>query len=88
MDLAIGNIAGSLKPTGVAIIGSPSLESQRYASKGSLEGHVNCKTGPDLKTLMEKYFENVFLFSMNDEVVHTGFYPMAHYLFAVCAGRK
>jgi hypothetical protein len=30
----------------------------------------------------------VFLFSMNDEVVHTGFYPMAHYLFAVCADRK
>jgi len=23
---------------------------------------------------------------MNDEVVHTGFYPMAHYLFAICAG--
>ena len=25
---------------------------------------------------------------MNDEVVHTGFYPMAHYLFALCAGKK
>lgn len=25
---------------------------------------------------------------MNDEVVHTGFYPMAHYLIALGAGRK
>jgi hypothetical protein len=25
---------------------------------------------------------------MNDEVVHTGFAPMAHYLFAVCTGRR
>jgi len=25
---------------------------------------------------------------MNDEVVHTGFYPMAHYLLAVCAGPR
>jgi hypothetical protein len=24
------------------------------------------------------------MFSMNDEVVHTGFSPMAHYLFALC----
>jgi hypothetical protein len=37
---------------------------------------------------MEDYFHNVFVFSMNDEVVHTGYYPMAHYLFAVCAGKK
>jgi hypothetical protein len=25
---------------------------------------------------------------MNDEVVHTGFSPMAHYLFAVGAGKR
>lgn len=29
-----------------------------------------------------------FLFSMNDEVVHTGYYPMAHYLIAVGIGPK
>lgn len=33
-------------------------------------------------------FRDVFLFSMNDEVVHTGFTPMAHYLFAIGSGRK
>ena len=84
----VGNIARSLVKTGVAIIGSPSLQSQAYASKGSKEGHVNCKDGKEYKKVMEQHFENVFLFSMNDEVVHTGFHPLAHYLFAICAGRR
>jgi hypothetical protein len=33
---------------------------------------------------LERYFGNVFLMSMNDEMVHTGFNKMAHYLMAVC----
>jgi hypothetical protein len=69
---------------GVAIIGMPSLESQPYASEQSRLGHVNCKSAPDLKALMEDFFHNVFMFSMNDEVVHTGFHKMAHYIFALC----
>jgi hypothetical protein len=73
---------------GVAIIGMPSLESQTHASPTSQGGHVNCKSMPDLKKTMKKYFHNVFMFSMNDEVVHTGYYPMAHYLFAVCSGKR
>ncbi len=87
-DVFVKNIAGSVTANGVCIFGSPSLESQTYASPASKEGHVNCKSGPDLKELMEKHFENVFLFSMNDEVVHTGYYPMAHYLFALCVTPK
>jgi hypothetical protein len=35
---------------------------------------------------MERHFRTVFIFSMNDEVVHTGFSPMAHYLLAVAVG--
>jgi 2-polyprenyl-3-methyl-5-hydroxy-6-metoxy-1,4-benzoquinol methylase len=73
---------------GVAIIGTPSLEGQTYASPTSRAGHVNCKSMPDLKKTMARYFHNVFMFSMNDEVVHTGFHPMAHYLFALCAHKK
>ncbi|CCQ53625.1 hypothetical protein CWATWH8502_2077 [Crocosphaera watsonii WH 8502] len=69
-------------------MGMPSLESQAYASEGSKQGHVNCKTGKDLKALMLDYFHNVFMFSMNDEVVHTGFFPMSHYLFALGVGKK
>jgi 2-polyprenyl-3-methyl-5-hydroxy-6-metoxy-1,4-benzoquinol methylase len=87
-DRFVANIAASLAPHGVLIVGSPSLESQEYASAVSKAGHVNCKTGPELRQLMSRYFHNVFIFSMNDEVVHTGFHPMAHYLFAVCCAKR
>jgi 2-polyprenyl-3-methyl-5-hydroxy-6-metoxy-1,4-benzoquinol methylase len=79
----IGNVVRSLTPDGVAIFGMPSLESQTYASAQSKAGHVNCKSGEDLKRTLEQHFHSVFVFSMNDEVVHTGFYPMAHYLLGL-----
>lgn len=87
-EVFVGNIVKSLNPHGVLILGSPSLQSQMYASPASKEGHVNCKDAPQFKALMGKFFNNVFIFSMNDEVVHTGFYPMAHYLFALCASKR
>jgi hypothetical protein len=37
---------------------------------------------------MEEHFDNVFMFAMNDEVVHTGFAPMAHYRLALACGPK
>ncbi len=85
-DLFLGNIASSLTDSGVLIAGIPSLESQAYASPPSKAGHVNCKDAPRLRATMSRHFRNVFIFSMNDEVVHTGFYPMAHYLFALSCG--
>ena len=82
--LYLGHIAQSLEPHGVFIVGMPSLESQEWASPPSKAGHVNCKTGSDFKKSLEVYFSNVFIFSMNDEVVHTGFQRMAHYIIGVC----
>ena len=87
-DTFISNLWASVTEHGVLIIGSPSLESQAYASPQSKVGHVNCKSGRALKLLLERHFHTVFLFSMNDEVVHTGFYPMAHYLFTLCADKR
>jgi 2-polyprenyl-3-methyl-5-hydroxy-6-metoxy-1,4-benzoquinol methylase len=87
-NVFVGNIVASLTPEGVLILGSPSLESQAYASPPSKAGHVNCKTGDGLRTLLDRFFHNVFLFSMNDEVVHTGFAPMAHYLLAIGCTRR
>jgi len=84
----VSSIVQSLTEQGVLIIGMPSIQSQAYASPTSKEGHVNCKDHQELKELMLRFFYNVFIFSMNDEVVHTGFYPMAHYLFALCCTRK
>ena len=82
------NMVASLDAHGAMIIGMPSLESQVYASAISKEGHVNCKTMPDLKATLAQFFHNVFLFSMNDEVVHTGYHKMAHYLIALCCNKK
>jgi 2-polyprenyl-3-methyl-5-hydroxy-6-metoxy-1,4-benzoquinol methylase len=84
----IANLAGSLNSQGVCLVGSPSLHSQAYASPPSKAGHVNCKDAPGLRTTMSRHFHNVFIFSMNDEIVHTGFYPLAHYLWALCCNRK
>ena len=87
-DRFIANVASSLDDYGVAIFGMPSLESQAYASPGSKEGHVNCKSAPDLKETLERRFHNVFIFSMNDEVVHTGFHKMANYVIGLCCSPK
>lgn len=84
----MSNLVGSLAPHGAVVLGMPSLESQAYASPNSKAGHVNCKSMPDFKQMMAGYFHNVFMFSMNDEVVHTGYHKMAHYLLALGCERK
>jgi 2-polyprenyl-3-methyl-5-hydroxy-6-metoxy-1,4-benzoquinol methylase len=84
----LNHLAASLGAQGACLIGTPSLQSQVYASAPSREGHVNCQDGPGLRKLMSTFFHNVFIFSMNDEVVHTGFTPMAHYLWALACGPK
>ncbi len=83
------NIVAALTPHGMCLLGTPNITSQVYASKPSKEGHINCKSYEELRKLMRAYFHNGMLFSMNDEVVHTGYGPMAHYLFClgVCPRR-
>jgi len=84
----LGNICASMTAHGVLVLGSPSLQSQAHASPQSKEGHVNCKGHKELRGLLTRFFRHVFVFSMNDEVVHTGFYPMAHYLLALCCSKR
>ncbi len=84
----VSNIARSLGPQGVLILGCPTVESQAHASPPSKAGHVNCKTGDGMRALLERHFHNVFVFSMNDEVVHTGYFPMAHYVIGLACGRR
>jgi len=84
----LANMVKSLAPNGTMIIGMPSIESQVYASPQSKIGHVNCQSLPELKKTMGRHFTNVYMFTMNDEVVGTGYDKMAHYLFALCCGRR
>ncbi len=83
-DAFMGNITASLVEHGVALIGTPNKTAEQYASEWSRKGHINLKTHAALKELCAKYFHNVFMFGMNDEVVHTGYAPMCHFLWALC----
>ena len=82
------NICASLTEDGVFIVGMPSINSLKFASPRSKAGHINCKSLPDLKKVCQGYFKNCFAFSMNDEVIHTGFYEMANYVMVVCSTPK
>ncbi|HEX4505176.1 MAG TPA: class I SAM-dependent methyltransferase, partial [Alphaproteobacteria bacterium] len=55
----LANLKESLSEDGVLIIGSPSLESQAHASPLSKEGHINCKSGAELKALLQQEFRQV-----------------------------
>jgi len=82
------NIVKSLKPEGFLVIGTPNVSADQYASPYSREGHINLKSAETLKISLGNFFHHVFIFSMNDEMVHTGYYPMAHYLFALGVDQK
>jgi 2-polyprenyl-3-methyl-5-hydroxy-6-metoxy-1,4-benzoquinol methylase len=73
----------NLGEDGVCVVGTPNVTAAPYASRASQLGHVNLFDGERLRTTLQKYFHNVFLFGLNDEVLHTGFTPMAHYLMAL-----
>ena len=81
-------VTGNLKDDGYCIIGTPNVTASQYSSEPSKMGHVNLFSAERLRDTVREYFKNVFLFGMNDEVVHTGFYPMSHYLIALGCGKK
>ncbi len=87
-DTFMRNICKSLRDNGIYIIGTPNITAYKFASISSKGYHWNLKSHETLRKLLQKYFENVFMFSMNDEMVHTGFGPMAHYLFGMGVGKK
>ncbi len=82
-DRFMQNLCGLLKKESVLILGTPNLYAQQYASKNSELLHINLKSPKSLKELMLRYFKYEFSFGMNDEVLHTGFGPMSHYLWSV-----
>jgi 2-polyprenyl-3-methyl-5-hydroxy-6-metoxy-1,4-benzoquinol methylase len=76
-------IIGSLKPNGVCLVGTPNLSAEHLAGPDSKIAHINLKSHAALRKSAEQYFNNVFMFGMNDEVVHTGHPEMAHYIWAL-----
>ena len=84
----LNNIVACLKTNSVLIIGTPNITASEYATPRSRVQHINLKSSKSLRELMEGYFDNVFMFGMNDEVLHTGYSPMCHYIWAVGAGLR
>lgn len=82
MNAVIGNLSND----GIAIIGTPNIRMQSYQSEETRKVHVNMFDETRLYNLCHTVFKNVFMFSMNDEVIHTGFAPMSCYFFALCCG--
>ena len=81
-------LTDNLAEDGFCVVGTPNETASPYASERSRAGHVNLYTAERLTHALRGYFRNVFIFGMNDEVVHTGFYPMCHYLFALGCGKR
>jgi len=84
----VENIVDCLTPDGVLITGTPHVTASAYASPRSQVQHINLKSMQSLRELMLRYFENVFMFGQNDEVVHTGYAPMCHYIWSVAVGKR
>ncbi len=76
-------MAERIKPTGMLVIGTPSVYSYEFQGPLSRASHVKCYDQPELVDLIEHYFGRTLAFSMNDELVHTGYHKMAWYYFVV-----
>ena len=87
-DAYFRTITANIGSDGMCVVGTPNETASAYASPQSQAGHINLYTADRLVAATSRYFENVFVFGMNDEVVHTGFYPMCHYIFVLGTGKR
>ena len=84
----IGHQCACLKKDGVCIIGTPNVTANKYATPRSRVQHINLQSQASLKKMLSGRFQRVFMFGMNDEVVHTGYASMCHYIFGMGVGLK
>lgn len=86
--LFLQTVEHNLADEGICVIGTPNVTSEAYASAMSKAGHVNLYDADRLAAMLSELFHVVLSFGINDEVVHTGFASMAHYLVAVGCYRR
>src|SRR3990167_7616730 len=79
----MSNLCNLLKPSSMLITGTPNITASPYASKRSEVQHINLKSQKTLRELTQGYFKHVLLFGMNDEVLHTGYAAMCHYIWSI-----
>lgn len=77
-----------LKQSGLLIVGTPSKYAVKYQSPLSKASHKKLYDQQELLRLFDKHYHRTIAFSMNDEVVHTGFSKLAWYYFVLAFGPK
>ena len=84
VDLAMQGYSSLLVSDGFAVIGTPNVASRGFASKRRLETHPFEFSATEFEERLNVHFNNVFLFSMTDEIVSTQFNGLSWYLMAIC----
>jgi|688.fasta_scaffold355801_2 2-polyprenyl-3-methyl-5-hydroxy-6-metoxy-1,4-benzoquinol methylase len=77
-----------MRDNALLVVGMPTKESQKYASKLSKLGHVNLFSIFEARKYFSKFFDNVLVFGMNDEMINLNFEPLNHYMICICTGHK
>ncbi len=75
--------AEHLADGGMLLLGTPSRFSQPFRSAHSRAQHIHEYEPDEIEALVKTCFRRTFLFSMNDEVVHTGFRKLAWFVFVI-----
>ncbi len=87
-ELYLQTLVKNMVYNGICIVGTPNIVTQKFADQKIAGAHVNLYSAERLVQSLETVFHNVFLFSQNDEMIHTGYTPMANYLLALCTFKK
>lgn len=66
------------------IIGTPSFYSKKYRAPHNLKNHKYEYKPDELNEICKKFFSRTLNFTMNDELVHTGFDKLGWYFFIIC----
>lgn len=72
-----------LSENGMMIIGTPSKHFEKYRAPHNKLHHLHEYYPSELQGLMQKYFDRTMMFSMNDEIVHTGNIDLAWFIYSI-----
>tara|TARA_B100000161_G_C33419079_1_gene354694 strand:+ start:71 stop:691 length:621 start_codon:yes stop_codon:yes gene_type:complete len=72
------------KNGGQFIIGTPSKFSNPFRAEHNKEHHLHEYEPDELQNICERYFPRTLQFSMNDEIIHTGFNKLAWFFYIIC----
>lgn len=79
----LAGMVKQLAPTGMLIVGSPSVYSWPYQSPLSQTSHIKCYDQKELQAAIEKHVARTVALGMNDEMIHTGHPKMTWYYFVL-----